>query len=244
MNKMLAFSSRNTKEILRDRITLFFGLGFPLVLLVLLTVIQSNVPVDIFSLTRLTPGIANFGFSFIALFSGTLISKDRSSSLILRLFTSPLTAKDFIFGYTLPLFPMAAVQCIICYVAAIILGLEVSGKILLSIVVLMPSALLYIAIGLLCGSVLNDKQVGAICGTLVTNLTAWLSGTWFSLDLVGGVFKKIAELLPFVHAVNAGEAALTGAYGSIMPELLWVFSWAAATFIAAVVVFRRKMRTF
>ena len=106
MNAMQAFSGRNTKEILRDPLNLAFGLGFPVVLLLLLTAIQSNIPIDLFELERLTPGIAIFGLSFVSLFSATLISKDRTTSFLMRLFASPMRASDYILGYTLPLLPM------------------------------------------------------------------------------------------------------------------------------------------
>ena len=43
--RMLAFARRNWKEILRDPLTLAFGAGFPLVLLLLFSLIQRNVPV-------------------------------------------------------------------------------------------------------------------------------------------------------------------------------------------------------
>ncbi|NLW11877.1 MAG: ABC transporter permease [Clostridiaceae bacterium] len=239
--KMVAFAARNSKEILRDRINLAFGIGFPVILLLLLTAIQSNIPVDLFRISNLIPGITVFGLSFISLFSGLLIAKDRTSSLMLRLFASPLTARDFIFGYTMPLLPMAIMQTIVCFVVALFLGLSFSLNILLTIVVSIPAAILFIAIGLLCGSIFTDKQVGGICGALLTNLSAWLSGTWFDLELVGGGFKKIAELLPFMHAVEAGRAALSGNFELIMPHLWWVIGYAALIMFAAIIVFTRKM---
>lgn len=93
--------------------------GLPLVLLLLLSAIQTNVPVDLFAIDRLTPGISVFGLAFIALFSATLVARDQESALLQRLYTAPLTAGDFIFGYVLPLAPMAAVQAAVCYLAAI-----------------------------------------------------------------------------------------------------------------------------
>lgn len=235
------FSVRNSKEILRDPINLGFGLGFPVVLLLLLTAIQANIPVEQFPLDRLTPGIAVFGLSFISLFSATLISKDRASSFLARLFSSPLSARDFILGYALPLLPMGMVQGLVCYLAAFLLGLEPSWRVLAALLSLLPDVLLFIGIGLLCGSLLNDKQVGGLCGALLTNLSAWLSGTWFDLDLVGGWFKSLAQALPFCHAVDAGRAALAGDWPGMVPHLLWVSGYAAVFLTAAVVAFRRKM---
>lgn len=239
--KTLAFASRNSKEILRDKLNLAFGIGFPIVLLLLLSLIQSNVPVDLFSINKLTPGIAVFGLSFVSLFSGMLIAKDRTSSFVLRLFTSPMTAGGFITGYCIPLLPISVAQTIICYLVAAALGLQLSANVLLAIVVTIPTALLFIAIGLLCGTLLTDRQVGGICGALLTNLSAWLSGTWFDVSLVGGAFKTIADALPFIHAVNAGRAALSGDYGGIFPDLWWVIAYAAVVMLAAVFVFTKKM---
>lgn len=128
-------------------------------------------------------------------------------------------------GYTLPLLPLAILQTIVCFVVALFLGLNISANLLLTILVTIPSAVLFIGIGLLCGSLFNDKQVGGVCGAILTNLSAWLSGTWFDVELVGGGFKTIANLLPFVHAVNAGRYALSGEYGKILPELLWVVAY-------------------
>jgi ABC-2 type transport system permease protein len=240
--KMLTFANRNVKEILRDPLNLAFGLGFPLVLILLLSAIQANIPVELFEIGHLTPGITVFGQSFLTLFSATLIAKDRSSSFIHRLYTTPLTSTDFILGYTLPIIPIAVAQSIVCYIAAVVLGLEVTTNILLAVAFNIPVSLFYIGLGLLCGSVLNDKQVGGICGALLTNLSAWLSGVWFDLNLVGGVFKKIAHCLPFVHAVDMGRAALSGDYNGILPHLWWVLSYTVGVFILAILVFLRQMK--
>ncbi len=239
--KVLVFASRNQKEILRDKLNLAFGLGFPIILLLLLTAIQSNIPNNLFALDYLTPGIAVFGLSFISLFSGMLIAKDRESSLMLRLFTSPLKASHFIFGYTIPLFPMAIAQITICFIVAILLGLTFNIRILLTIIVLIPAAIVFIALGLLCGSLLTDKQVGGVCGALLTNLSAWLSGTWFDLDLVGGVFKSVANVLPFYHAVEAARATMFQNYGEILEHLAWVIMYAIILLTIAIIVFTNKM---
>lgn len=239
--KAISFAARNAKEILRDKLNLVFGIGFPVVLLLFLTLIQSNIPVPLFAIDQLAPGAAVFGLSFIALFSGLNIAKDRGSSLILRLLASPMKAGDYILGYTLPLVPMAAAQIVVCFAVSLCLGLEPGIRLLLAIVVMLPAALVYIALGLFCGTLFNDKQVGSICGALLTNLSAWLSGTWFDPGMVGGVFGTVADFLPFSHAVNAGRYALAGAYTRIMPELYWVLGYGIVLLLLAAWAFTRKM---
>ena len=240
--RLLTFAKRNFKELVRDPLNLCFLFGFPVVLLLLLSAIQANIPVSMFEIEHLAPGIAVFGLSFMTLFSATLIAKDRQSSFMHRLYTTPMTALDFILGYTLPLLPIAVAECVACYILAVILGLSVSVNILLSLVFVLPVALLYIGLGLLCGSVFNDKQVGGICGALLTNVSAWLSGIWFDLELVGGAFKKISYALPFVHSVEMQRAVVAGDLAGIFPHLWWVLGYAAVILFAAVMLFLRQMK--
>jgi ABC-2 type transport system permease protein len=233
--RMMPFAKRCTKEILRDPINLCFGLGFPLVLLVLLSAMQANIPVSMFEIDTLTPGITIFGLSFMTLFSATLIAKDRESALLQRLYTTPLTGVDFIVGYMLPILPIVLGQTVICYLFAIPLGLTVSVNIIYAVMGIIPMAIFNIALGLLFGSILGVKQVGGICGALLTNLSAWLSGIWFDLKLVGGAFEKVANVLPFVHAVEMEKALFNGnfeaAASHILPIILYgVFATAIAVF--------------
>ncbi|MBQ2273038.1 MAG: ABC transporter permease [Clostridia bacterium] len=240
--RMISFARRNFKEILRDPLTVIFGLGFPLVLLCLLSAIQANIPVPLFEIAHLAPGITVFGLSFMTLFSATLISKDRASALLQRLYTTPLMPLDFILGYTLPILPFALAQSAVCYLAALFFGLEPTVNLLLALLFVLPISVLYIGLGLLFGSILSDKQVGGICGALLTNLSAWLSGTWFDLNLVGGVFKKIAYALPFVHAVEVERAVIAGDLAGVFPHLWWVLGYGIGVLAVAVFLFLRQMK--
>ena len=240
--RMMTFAKRCTKEILRDPINIGFGLGFPLVLLLLLSAMQANIPVSLFEIDTLTPGITVFGLSFMTLFSATLIAKDRESALLQRLYTTPLMGFDFIMGYMLPLLPIAMAQTIICYLFAIPLGLTVSANIVYAIIGIIPMAIFNIALGLLCGSILGVKQVGGICGALLTNFCAWLSGVWFDLDLVGGSFKKIADVLPFVHAAEMEKALFNGNFEIASEHILPVILYSVFTTAVAVFCFLRQMK--
>ena len=240
--KMMTFSKRCALEILRDPINLGFGLGFPLVLLLLLSSLQANIPVNLFEINTLTPGITVFGLSFMTLFSATLIARDRESALLQRLYTTPLTAFDFIIGYMLPILPLAIGQAAICYLFAVPLGLTVSINIVYAVIGIIPMAVFNIALGLLCGSLLGVKQVGGICGALLTNLSAWLSGVWFDLNLVGGLFEKSANALPFVHAVQMEKALFLGNYDDVSSHLLPVLLYCMGTTFVAVLVFLHQMK--
>ena len=240
--RMMTFAKRCTKEILRDPLNLGFGLGFPLVLLVLLSALQANIPASLFEIDTLTPGITVFGLSFMTLFSATLIAKDRETAFLQRLYTTPLTGFHFIIGYMLPMIPIALAQVIICYLFAIPLGLKVSANIIYAVIGIIPMTIFNVALGLLCGSLLGVKQVGGICGALLTNLSAWFSGVWFDLNLVGGTFKKIANVLPFVHAAELEKALFSGRFEDAAAHILPIVLYSAVTTVVAGLCFLRQMK--
>ena len=246
--RLFAFMKRTTKEILLDPLSIGFGLGFPVVLILLLSAINSGIPKgygpDNFEIQNLAPSLSVFALSFITLFSALLVSKDRSSSLLTRLFTTPLTAVDYILGYLIPLIPISLIQGVVCYALALILGLPFTVNILWALLTEPVIAVFFAAMGLLFGSFLNDKQVGGLCGALITNLTAWFSGAWFSLEMVGGAFEAIGKALPFYHAVEMQKAVLSGSFAGVLDggHLWFVLGYTVAMCIAAVVVFTMKMR--
>ena len=240
--RMLVFANRTKKEILRDPLSLFFGIGFPVVLLLLLSAINRSIPVDLFNVDSLTPGIAVFGLSIMALFAAQVLSKDRASSFLTRLFTTPMTSTDFIMGYSLPLLMMSIVQGIVCYIVVMFMGLSISLSMILALALLIPTSIIFIGIWLLCGTMLSERAAVGICGALLTNLSAWLSGAWIELNLIGGLFKDVAFILPFVHAVEMGKAALTGEYGDIFPHIWWVLGYAIIISVVAIAMFKKKMQ--
>lgn len=246
--RMAAFLKRTMKEIALDPLSVFFGLGFPVILLLLLSAINTGIHdgsgPDNFEIQNLAPAVSVFSLSFINLFAALLVAKDRGTSLLQRLFTTPLRAVDYIGGYLLPMLPIALLQAIVCYVVALALGLGFTIYILLTLPGTLIIAVLFASMGLLFGSVLNEKQVGGLCGALMTNVTAWFSGAWFSLDTVGGVFKSVGQILPFYHAVEMQKALLRGDFDGVLAEgHLWiVLAYTAALFILAVYVFMGKMK--
>lgn len=246
--RMLAFASRNRKELTRDPLTLLFGVGFPVVLLILMTIINNSVSAATgvadttpqFQMDNLMPGMMVFGLSFLSLFGGMLIAGDRDNSFLMRLFSSPLSAWDYIAGYALPIFLVALAQSIICIGVGVALGATLSWRLLLALVAVLPAAFLYVGFGLLLGSVFSYRQVGGVSSILI-NLAAWMSGTWFQLELIGGGFKAVCNILPFANAVDLVRKAFSGS-GDVLANLLITLAWASAIFVLATVAFKKKMK--
>lgn len=240
--KLKYFSSRTFKEIIRDPINLFFGLIFPATLILLLEKIGKNAPVSMFKVEELIPGMTVFGLSFMTLFASLLISKDRESAFLQRLYTTPLKPIDFILGYSLPLVPMAVIQSFVCYLLGIFLGIDANINIIFALFAVVPISLLFIFLGLICGSIFNSRQVGGICGALLTNLTAWFSGIWFDVNLVGKGFSKISNLLPYTHAVELERLIYSGNFTNISQHIFWIILYMIISILLAITVFIRQMK--
>ncbi|MCJ1910093.1 ABC transporter permease [Planococcus ruber] len=239
--KALAFAGRNRKEILRDPLTLLLGVVMPVAMLWLFSSLEGIMPLDLFTIEKLTPGMIVFSFSFITLFSGMLLGRDKTTSFLMRIFASPMKASEYLIGYAIPLLPVALFQVLVCYGAGVLLGFPVDIHALTGFGVLLIISLLYIGSGLALGTYFTDRQVGGIFAIFV-NITTWLSGIWFSPSMIGGAFEQAANLLPFVHAVDAARAAFTGGFTQLLEPLLWVIGYTIVIFGLAIVGFRKKMK--
>lgn len=250
MKRALVFARRNLKELLRDPLSYIFCLGFPIVMLLIMTAINSMIPKgaqDIFNIDKLAPGIAVFALSFIMLFASLSISKDRTGAFLTRLFATPMLAYEFTAGYILPLFIIALGQFAATYACAAVIGAATGetlplGGVLLSCAVLIPMALFFIAAGLFFGTLLSDKSAPP-CSSILISLCGIMGGIWFDLSIVpeNNILAIICRILPFSHATDAARAAISGELGSIWGHIAVCSAWAVAFLVAAVSVFRWRM---
>ena len=247
--RSLVFSKRTAREILRDPLTFIFCLGFPLVMLVIMTVINESIPPEagmkIFEMEYLAPGMAVFGLTFIMQFSCIQVSKDRSTAFLARLYTSPMKPADFIMGYTLPILVIAVAQCLITFAASAVVAL-IAGESLnllnlfITAFVNIPAAVLFLGFGMLFGTILSDKAAPGICSILIT-VSGLLGGIWMDVESLGGIIWKISKVLPFYQAVKAARLSVMGSFGEILKPMIITGVYALVIYVAAVCVMRMKM---
>ena len=249
--RSIVFCNRTMKEFLRDPLSYIFCLGFPLVMLFTMTIVDQSIPkesgMQLFHIQSLAPGIATFGLTFVMLFTCLQVSKDRTSAFLTRLYASPMRAVDFIGGYTMPLMIISILQIAIAFIASMIIGIFSDYtfqimNVLLCILVLLPSALMFIAFGLFFGTLLNDKAAPGICSIIITAASI-LGGIWMDVDSATGTFKSVCHSLPFYHGVSAARMAMQGNYSEMWKPLAIIFVYAIAIFIISAFLFRRKMQS-
>lgn len=274
--KSLLLAKRSFKEILRDPLSFVFCLGFPVLLLIAFRVINYYVGDGWMSLSDLVPGVAVFSLSFIMLYMTLLVSKDRATSFLARLYTAPLRAIDFIIGYALPGVVLGVLQLLITYLAGMVISLvpngtltakgvetvlktvdyttvpplTVEGTVLLpfggiftATLAALPTVLLFVSLGILFGTLLNEKSAPGISSAVIT-ASGLLGGAWMPLSDMGS-FADFCSFLPFYPATTLARTAFMlhapTASGFWLP-LITVTLWCVAVFTAAVLLFLRSLR--
>lgn len=218
--KTFVFVKRNLKECGRDPVTYIFCLAFPIVMLALFAAINASIPVKqtTFEYTSLIPGVIVFGFSFVSLNLSLLVSKDRKSAFLRRLYVSPLKPADFVFGYAAIGVIVGILQSATCVFSGYILSLITGdgyftfGAACLLILSQLPELFVCVFVGIFAGAVLSEKSAPAITSAFVS-ASGILGGAWMPLDIMGW-FEKFCEFLPFYPSVKIGRA-ITGALHSV-----------------------------
>ncbi len=244
---MYALVKRNIKELLRDPLSFVFCLGFPLVMLGLMTLVNRAIPPEagssVFSIELLTPGVAVFALSFCMLFGALTVSRDKSGALLMRLRATPLNPADYVGGYLLPLLTVAAAQTVVTLTAGAAVSFALDGSMSLWGLIrcglsLIPAMVLFVCLGILFGTLFSDKAAPGICSVLISACSL-LSGVWMDVAQLGGTIEKVCLTLPFYHCVRAGRWSLAGE-NALMPMAISGV-WALLACVGAILALRRQL---
>lgn len=218
MHRISAFAGRVFLEIVRDPLSYIFALGFPLIMLFVMTGVNSSIPPEagmtLFQTASLVPGIAVFGLTFMSLFTAILVSADRNEGFTVRISVSPLRSGELFAGYVLPIILLSIVQSVIAFTAGLITGAFQGETVsimnaLFSITVLIPADSLFAGLGYIMGSVFSQKSAPAAASIVIT-ASSLLGGIWMDADSLGGVWLDFCRALPFYHAVKSARLAFAG----------------------------------
>lgn len=250
MNKIIAFASRNIKEILRNPLSYIFCIGFPLIMLIVMTIVNSSIPPEanmtIFRIDNLSSGIAVFGQMFVMLFTAITVASDRKEAFLVRMYASPMKSIDFILGYMLPMLIIAIVQCLIIYVLSFIISIIVGVKLslmgmIVSLILLIPSSVMFIALGMLSGTFFDDKAAPGIC-SIIISLGSFFGGIWFDADGTGGLMLKFCRYMPFYYCTKTSRSAISLDFSFVNFVLPFIVVIVCAILLSAVSSFAFKMK--
>lgn len=237
--RTLNFAKRNTKEIIRDPLSIIFSIILPLFLLFIFS--QFNIPSDNYKIGNFTPGIIIFSFAFLTLSTSTLISSDRNTSLLVRLGVSPMKSKEYILGYIISLIPIVLIQNILLFTLAIILGLKFSITIIYSILISTLISILFISIGIIIGSIFNEKASSGI-SSIIIQLVVFTSTMYFPKEMLGNFFTHLCNFLPFESSLIIIKGILNNNLPLIkMNNILIFLTYFTLSIILSIIIFSKKM---
>jgi ABC-2 type transport system permease protein len=238
MMRIINFANRNFKEIIRDPLSIIFAVLLPLFILFIFQ--QFKIPNDVYKIENFTPGILIFSFSFITMFTATLIAKDRSTSFLIRLGTSPMKPMEYVFGYILSVIPLIIIQNVLFFMVAVFLGLDLNINIIYTIIVSIPISILFIGLGVIIGSFTTEKSASGI-SSIIVQLVAFTSGMYFSTEMIGTFFATVSNVLPFSSCVNITKGILNKNYEQLLTSSLIVVIYTILIIFLAILIFRKKM---
>lgn len=245
LSRILILTKRNLKEILRDPLSLVFTIVFPLFMEVLFYLIFHNMTAQ-FEMKYLAPGIVVFSQSFLCLFTGLLISTDRNTSFLTRLYVSKAKSYEFISSYALSIIPIAVVQSILFFLVGGIIDPSIfSISMIYAILLSVITSLFFIAVGILFGSVCNEKSIGGVASIVIAGQSV-LSGMWFPVEGLSEGFIFFMKVLPFKNATMIIQNTLNGinnVFNDFVLPLIIVLAYAIVVLIFAIIIFKNKMKS-
>ncbi len=240
MNKTINFTKRNFKELLRDPLLYVFCLGFPIAMFFLFFFINKysggNTPT--FEVKSLTPGIIVFSYSFIMLTLALIVSKDRQTFFLKRLYSSPMKDYDFILGYGLVGMILGVLQTVVCLITAFVISLISKAQfislqgVFLLLASNLPILILNVSLGILLGTAFNDKTAPGICSVSIS-ISGILGGCWMPLEVMGD-FETICRFLPYYPSVYIGRI-ISGARNTF--GYLYKFDYTAILGVITILIY-------
>lgn len=222
-----------------------FGLALPLGIFIIMQVIMNSIGdttvVPMFAVDRFTGGVIIFGGSFLTLFTALRISDDRSKAFLTRLYASPMRGWEYIAGYVLGVSPIAVLGSAVTLIAAMCFGVTLSANLITAFLFSIVLDMLFVAIGVIFGSVLDFKTAPPV-SSVVVQAAALLSGMWFDLDTIGGGFAVFCKVFPFAHCYDVMRYTIAGDYKNVWAGLLIVIAYTAVLFALAAVLFVRMSK--
>lgn len=244
LGRIITLTKRNIKEILRDPLSLVLTMALPLLMEILFYLIFHKMTAQ-FEMKYLAPGIVVFAQAFLTLFTGLLISTDRRTSFLTRLYVSRARSYEFIFGYALAVLPIALAQSVLFFLAGGLFDTSMfSARLIPAILLSLVTSLFFIAAGILFGSICSEKSIGGVSSLVICGQSV-LSGMWFPVEGLSGGVLKLMNVLPFKNATALVQNVIVGvndSFRDLIRPLLIVLGYTAVMFVAAILAFRRKMK--
>ncbi|MEU9075331.1 ABC transporter permease [Kitasatospora sp. NPDC004745] len=232
-----------TRLFLRDPLTAFFGLLFPVVLLGVLGSIPSmrKASPDMHGMSTIqlyAPILAVFSLMLLGLNAlPSLLAAYRERGVLRRMSASPVRPA-LLFGALLPLYlGIATVALLLVMAVGPVLGVALPRQPLGFVLAFLLAAAAMLSVGLLLASVVPSAKAGNAVGALAFFPMMFFSGIWLPREFAPAVVNRIGDFTPSGAAVQALQDSWAGHFPHAV-GLLTLAAYALLAGAAAARLFR------
>lgn len=211
--------SAHRRAAVRDVTTIFFTFAFPLIFLLLFGSIFSGSDVEESGksyIQYIAPGVLTWGVANAAVFSIAFALMQWRESDVLRIIKMTPTSVGSLLSSKLAVaLAIAAVQTVLFVSVACIpfFGLQPAATSWQAVPLLALGVGTFFALGAIIGSLANTAESVAAVSNVVMLPMAFLSGSFFPLDMMPDWLQQIAQVFPLYYLNDGVGHALNGTGG-------------------------------
>lgn len=237
----LATSRRVLLQLLHDPRTIIIVIVMPCILITLLKYVFYYQEGLFNSIAPSLLGIFPLFMMFLVTSIATL--RERTSGTLDRLMTEPISKLDFMIGYAIAFCILALIQVIIvCSVSIGLLGVTISGSLLLLMLVAAASGFLGTSLGLLVSAFCKTEFQAVQMVMPILMPQVLLCGLFIARDQMAPVLETISDFLPLTYSVQAMQQVATSNIftTTLRNDLLMVFGFGVVALILGSITIRRS----
>ena len=241
LEQTLAVAQRLLREQWRQRRGLIFWAVFPAAMLVYAHNASMRAGLD-----AAAAGILMGAALFFSCLGGTvaIIAAERERRTLRRLVASPLRPAAYFLGVVMAQLLLAAVQVVMLYSIAWLIGARFHGSLWLGGLILLLSVFSYVGMGFFLGARFarrSEEVVVALSAIGVPLLV--LGGTFFPLEIMPRAMQAAAQFNPMLHMNQAfkGVAAYGLGVADLRFELAFLLAFCGLSLVLGVRSYRQLL---
>lgn len=228
---------------LRDKTVVFFSLFFPLVTVAFFGYLNQEGRVGEASYPSflMAGGIGMVVVSAAFENLSTSLARQRDAGILKRLGGTPLRVWTLVGAKVLTAALATLVQTIIMVAASVFLfKAEISGSTFWGLAVLTGGILTFSTMGIGLAGLCHNADVAAAAGMAISLPMQFLCGTFFPIEEMPSLLRRIAQALPLTYFVDALRGAMLtgGGPGEYAGDWAILLACLAVAFVVAVKTFR------
>jgi ABC-2 type transport system permease protein len=216
MKGLLKTTWMEAKLFLREPMSAFFTLIFPLMYLFLFGAISGNEPTPQYGGQRMIdtaiPSLTAVIIGITGLMSTTMtMATYRESGVLRRLRTTPVSPLVVLAAQVIVVFAMTCLGMLLLIAAGMLVyHVRFEGNAFSVLAGFVLSSLSFFGIGFMLAGTMPTVRTAWVAGMVLLYPMMFLSGAFFTVDLLPAAVQKVSAFMPLTYVVNLLRGLWTG----------------------------------